>query len=117
MEKIKTTVRIAGREYTMSGTDSEEHMHRVAEFVDRKMDELSRVTRMPSNMVSVLTAMNVSDELLKAQDENTRLRKEMLELQQQMQKLRSAQSTATAKAVAKAKAPGKGKAEEEMAVD
>ncbi len=89
MDKIKTTVRIAGREYTMSGTDSEEHMHRVAVYVDRKMEEITLATRMPTNMVSVLTAMNVTDELLKAQDENTRLRKEMMALQQQMTKLRA----------------------------
>lgn len=92
MEKIKTTVRIAGRDYTMTGTDSEEHMHRVAVYVDRKMEELSLATHMPSNMVSVLTAMNVTDELLKAQDENTRLRKEVMLLQQQMVKLRATQN-------------------------
>lgn len=89
MEKIRATVRIAGREYTMTGTDSEEHMHRVAVYVDRKMEELTLTSRLPSNMVAVLTAMNVTDELLKAQDENTRLRKEMMALQQQMTKLRA----------------------------
>ena len=91
MEKIKTTVRIAGREYTMTGTDSEEHIHRVAAYVDRKMGEATLVTRMPDNMISVLVAMNVADELLKAQDENTRLRKRMTQLEQQMTKARAMQ--------------------------
>jgi cell division protein ZapA (FtsZ GTPase activity inhibitor) len=72
----------------MTGTDSAEHMHRVAVYVDRKMEELTLTTRVPPNMASVLTAMNVTDELLKSQDENTRLRKEMMALQQQLSKLR-----------------------------
>jgi len=88
-DKIRTTVRIAGREYTLAGTDSEEHMRRVAVYVDRKMEELTLATRMPANMAAVLTAMNVTDELLKSQDENTRLRKEILSLQQQASKLRA----------------------------
>jgi len=89
MEKIKTTVRVAGREYTLSGPDSEEHMHRVAGYVDQKMEELTLSTRMPSNMVAVLAAMSVADELLKSQDENVHLRKEMMAQQQQMTKLRA----------------------------
>ncbi len=81
MEKTKTTVRIGGREYTLLGVDSEEHIKRVAVFVDRKMEELTLATRLPQPMISVLTAMNIADELMKAQDENTRLRRELLEMQ------------------------------------
>jgi cell division protein ZapA len=79
MDKIKTTVRIGGREYTMVGVDSEEHIRRVAIYVDRRMEELSLATRLPQPMVAVLTAMNIADDLIKAQDENTRLRKELLQ--------------------------------------
>ncbi len=77
--KTKTTVRIGGRDYTMVGVDSEEHMKRLAVYVDRKMEELMFATRLPQPMVAVLTAMNIADDLIKAQDENTRLRKEILE--------------------------------------
>lgn len=80
MEKTKTTVRICGRDYTITGTDSEEHIKRVAVFVDRKMEELLFATRMPQPMVAVLTAVNIANDLIKAQDENTRLRKELLQL-------------------------------------
>ncbi|MDR0896934.1 MAG: cell division protein ZapA [Oscillospiraceae bacterium] len=79
MDKIKTTVRIGGRDYTMVGVDSEEHIRRVAIYVDRRMDELAMATRLPQPMVAVLTAMNIADDLIKAQDENTRLRKELLQ--------------------------------------
>lgn len=84
MVKTKTTVRIAGRDYTMVGNDSEEHMHRVAVYVDRKMNELTVAGQLPPNMVPVLTAMNIADELLKAQDENTRLRAELMQAHQQI---------------------------------
>lgn len=80
MERIKTTVRICGRDYTITGTGSEEQIKRVAVYVDRKMGELLHATRLPQPMVAVLTAMNIADDLMKAQDENTRLRRELLEL-------------------------------------
>lgn len=84
MEKVKTTVRIAGKDYTMVGNDSAEHMHRVAVYVDRKMKELSAAAPIAGSMVAVLTAMNIADELIKSQDEITRLRSEMLALQQKL---------------------------------
>lgn len=80
MERIKTTVRIGGRDYTISGTDSEEHIKRVAVYVDRRMEELVYATRLPQPMVAVLTAMNIADDLMKAQDENTRLRKQLMKV-------------------------------------
>ncbi|GHU82381.1 hypothetical protein FACS1894196_0630 [Clostridia bacterium] len=80
MEKTKTTVRIGGHDYTMVGVESEEHIRRVAAYVDRKMAELSLTTHLPQTVVAVLTATNIADDLLKAQDENTRLRKELLTL-------------------------------------
>ena len=38
MQKIRTTVRIAGKEYTIASYDSEEYVNRVASWVDRKMN-------------------------------------------------------------------------------
>ena len=40
MEKIRTTVRIAGKDYTIASYDSEEYVNRVAAWVNRRMDEL-----------------------------------------------------------------------------
>ena len=77
MEKIRTTVRIAGKDYTMSGYDSEDYVRRVALYVDRKIQELSMTTRMSAQDVAVLTAVLMADEMLKAQDENNRLRREL----------------------------------------
>ncbi|MBQ2956160.1 MAG: cell division protein ZapA [Clostridia bacterium] len=88
MEKIRTTVRIAGKDYTMSGYDSEDYVRRVALHVDRKIRELSMTTRMSSQDVAVLTAVLNADEMLKAQDENTRLRREMEALQAEIDRLK-----------------------------
>ncbi|NLG24403.1 MAG: cell division protein ZapA [Clostridiales bacterium] len=84
MEKIRTTVRIAGKDYAMVGYDSEEYVRRVAIYVDRKIQELSVATRLPSADLAVLTAINIADDMLKAHDENTRLRKELLQLRQEL---------------------------------
>ncbi|GHU76536.1 cell division protein ZapA [Clostridia bacterium] len=80
MDKLKTSVRIAGHEYTIVGTDAPEHIQRVAAYVDRRMADLATASRMPPNVVSVLTAMNIADDLIKAQDENVRLRQQLLGL-------------------------------------
>ncbi len=77
MEKQKIKVRIAGKDYILLSSDPPEHVHRVGIYVDRKISEVEQATRLPSNMVVVLTALNLGDELLKAQDENTRLRREL----------------------------------------
>jgi len=80
MEKQRTTVRVAGREYTLVSPDSPAHLNRVAEYVDRQLDEAMRSGRLPLGTASVMVALNVADELMKAQDENSRLRREINEL-------------------------------------
>ena len=87
MDKIRTTVRVAGKEYTIASYDSQEHVQRVAAYVDRKMNELNLATRLPSAQLAVLTAVNVTDDMLKAQDEVRRLRKELGEAREQLEKL------------------------------
>lgn len=77
MNKETTTVRVAGKEYTLVSTDGAEHLERVAAYVDRRITETIYATRMTRENVAVLTAMNIADELLKAQDENARLRREL----------------------------------------
>ena len=83
MEKIKTTVTIAGKDYTLSGYDSEEYVRRVAIYVDRKLREFGIAAKLPAHELAVLTAVNIADDMFKAHDENTRLRKELLQLRQE----------------------------------
>ena len=71
----------------MSGYDSENYMRRVAIFVDRKISELSMVTRMNVQDSAVLTAVTVADDLIKAQDENRRLSRELDEVRAQLEEM------------------------------
>ena len=73
MQKIRTTVRIAGKEYTIASTDSEEYVGRVAAWVDRRMAELAAATRLPATQLAVLTAVNAADDMMKSRDEIRRL--------------------------------------------
>ena len=77
MNKETTTVRVAGKEYTLTSSDGAEHLERVAAYVDRCITETMYAARMTRENVAVLTAMNIADELMKAQDENSRLRREL----------------------------------------
>ena len=65
-------------------SDPPEYMQRVAAYVDRKLNEMSVATRLPSNMVAVLACLNMADDLMKSHDENTRLRKELMLLRQEV---------------------------------
>ena len=80
MEKQKMTVTVAGRNYTLVSNDPPEYVRRVAAFVDRKLNETTAVTNLPSGQAAVLTWFNLAEDLLKAQDENTLLRKQMEQL-------------------------------------
>lgn len=77
MQKIRTTVRIAGKEFAISSYDSEEYVQNVAQWVDRKMKELYEASHLPAAQLAVLTAVNATDDMMKSREEIRRLRKEL----------------------------------------
>ena len=85
MQKIRTTVRIAGKEYTIASTDSEEYVSRVAAWVDRRMSELAAATHLPAAQLAVLTAVNAADDMMKSRDEINRLQAELDALRELME--------------------------------
>ena len=76
MEKQKITVSVAGKNYTLVSNEQPDFVRRVAAFVDRKLNETAAVTNLPSGQAAVLTCFNLAEELLKARDENTFLRRQ-----------------------------------------
>lgn len=86
MEKIRTTVRIAGKDYNVAGYDAEEHVQRIAAYVDRKMSELESATHLPPVQLAVLVAMNATDDMIKSRDEIRRLRREVETLREALEK-------------------------------
>ena len=86
MQKVRTTVKIAGKDYNIAGYDSEEHVQRVAAHVDRAMNELALTTHLPPAQLAVLTAVNAVDDMMKSRDEIRRLRKEIEQLHEALEK-------------------------------
>ena len=90
MDKTRTIVNICGKEYVMAGFESEEYIHRVAIYVDRKMSELkSQYVSLNLSTLAVLTAVNIADDLLKLQDKHEILNAEFAQLVEEVKSLRA----------------------------
>jgi len=58
-----------GNELTIAGHDDEEHVKKVAEYVNGKMKEAQEKSRAVSTQsLALLTALNIADEFLKYQE-------------------------------------------------
>lgn len=88
MQKIKTTVRIAGKDYAIASYDSEEYVQNVAAWVDRKMRELNQATRLPGGQLAVLTAINATDDMMKSRAEVRRLKQELEAAKAEIERLK-----------------------------
>ena len=88
MQKIKTTVHIAGRDYAISSYDTVEHVQGVAAWVDRRMKELHQATKLPGGQLAVLTAVNAADDMMKSREEIRRLRAELEEAHREIERLK-----------------------------
>ncbi len=62
-------VKIMGQRVTLRSDDDEEHIRKVAEYVDGKMQEVSRSTSPRGKYsVAVLVALNIADEYHRLKD-------------------------------------------------
>ena len=77
MNKNKVVVHLMGRDYTLVTDQQPDKVQSLSRYVDRRMRELAILTRAGENMLPVLTAMTLADELFTAQDEVNRLRREL----------------------------------------
>ena len=89
MQKIRTTVRIAGKEYALATYDPEEYVQEVAAWVDRKMTELSEATRLPAGQLAVLAAVNATDDMMKSREENRRLKQQLDAARAEIERLKN----------------------------
>ena len=89
VERNKVTVKIAGNEYVLCGNESPEYIQRIALMVDRKLRDITRKNHLLStSMASVLTAVNMADELVKAKEAYNKSEFELKELKKKVQELR-----------------------------
>lgn len=87
-DKNKVEVRIAGKDYTLMGVESEEYMQKVALYIDKKMNEVIRVnSKLSTSMASVLSAINVADDYFKAYESVINLNKELKAAKDEVERL------------------------------
>lgn len=73
-EVTRVDVEIFGEYYTLKGSNTQEQMIALAQYVNRKMKQLSsRNTRLTKAQTAVLAALNIADELKKLQEEHDNL--------------------------------------------
>ncbi|KRG11491.1 cell division protein ZapA [Lederbergia galactosidilytica] len=77
-EKVRVSVLIHGRQYTITGTESPDHMKEVAGIVDEKMREINSINpNLNTETLAVLTAVNSIHEYMKLQEEYERILQEL----------------------------------------
>ncbi len=78
MSKNKITVTIAGRDYTILSSESEEYIQRVASHLDKKITEIAYSNnQLTMQMSTVLAAINVTDEYFKSLEGADNLRQQI----------------------------------------
>lgn len=80
IQKNRVYVRIGGIEYALVGAEPDEYIQKVALYVDKKMNEITKKnSKLSTSMVAVLTSLNIADDFFKALQEQN-LKKEELEI-------------------------------------
>jgi cell division protein ZapA len=88
-EKNKVTVRIAGNGYVITGSESPEYIQKIALYVDRKVLEITRRNHLLStSMASVLTAINMADEMFRTNEELKNTTSDLSEIKKKYQELK-----------------------------
>lgn len=69
-KRTKITVDIRNRQYTIVGTESEEHVQLVADLVNDKMNAIHQGSKhLDTTKLAVLTAINTMNDYLKLKEE------------------------------------------------
>ena len=75
----RVVVNICGDDYTLVAEESPSYMQRVGSYVDGKMRETMDAAKVGRVNAAVLTAINIADELMKAQETAEQLRAQIKE--------------------------------------
>ena len=71
-------IKVFGQTYTVKTDAEEEHIQRVARYVNEKMDEVTRNTKSVSSLsVAILTALNIADDLIREKEKRLALLQEV----------------------------------------
>lgn len=76
-QKNRVPVEIYGQQYMIVGTESVEHILKVAKLVDEKMKEIKRKnSALDASQLAVLTAVNAVNDYVKIKEKYEKLKKE-----------------------------------------
>ncbi len=88
MAEIKTNIVISGREYTIVSAEDGEYVNRVAYELNRRVKETNtRYVGLTTVTATDLTALNLTDELLKAKEALFEAQKQLRELSERLRQL------------------------------
>ncbi|UCD84791.1 MAG: cell division protein ZapA [Deltaproteobacteria bacterium] len=72
--KNSVQVEILGKEFTVKSENDESYVKEIADYVNRKMEEVLKDTRTVATVnVVLLAALNIADEYFRAKDQNQKL--------------------------------------------
>lgn len=84
--KISADVLIGGKVYTLSGYENEEYLHKVASFLNKKIDELvtglEGYNRLPQDTKALLLQLNIADEYFKSKERVDELEADLADYKQ-----------------------------------
>ena len=75
----RVVVSICGEDYVLIAEESAAYMQKVGSYVGEKMEEVLTSTKVGRTDAAVLTAVNLADELFKAQSASEQLRRQIKE--------------------------------------
>lgn len=74
MSATKSVIRLLGNDYQIESENSDEFIQRIGFYVDKMFNEVAeRNNRLSTNMIAVITSLNIAEETLKLQEENKEL--------------------------------------------
>ena len=79
-DKSETTVTIAGKSYTLTSTESNDYMQRVASYVNSRLEEYKKIDsyrRLPADTQHVLVLLNIADEWFKTRQQVDQLNEDL----------------------------------------
>jgi len=80
------TIRIAGKDYHIVGTEPEEYIQKIGHYVDKKMSSMIEAgeNNLSTVMASVLTSVNIADDYFKERDKANQQKTRMNELEKKL---------------------------------
>ena len=97
-EKTRMEVKIRGKYYTIVADEPEDYVYKICSYVDKKVSEICNMNpRLGTEMASILTAINMADELYKSGMSEDNLRKQILEYGREVSELEAKVSELQAK--------------------